>query len=234
MHHGEVVEQMTVERYLLGELDADARDDFEEHMFSCQECALDTRVAALFIDEAKAELGQMAPVRPGLKGDSRQEKTRGRWFSLWRPAFAAPVFAALAAVICFQNLVTLPGLRNAAGRPAVIPVAPLSGATRGETSATVIADRAHGLSVPIDIPLDPALGAFVSYSFEIHDPQGKLAWATAIPAPARKSAGDFELSLVLPGEMLRDGVYSVSISGTGTHGDSTPIEHYSFNIAVTK
>jgi hypothetical protein len=78
------------------------------------------------------------------------------------------------------------------------------------------------------------MGTFVSYSFELYNPQGKLAWSGTIPAPAQGSAGDFELSLVMPGGMLKDGVYSVSISGTGAHGESTPIERYAFNLVVTK
>jgi hypothetical protein len=234
MQHNEAVEQMTVERYLLGELDADAREDFEEHMFGCSECALDARVATAFIEEAKVELGKVAPSQPEVKDAGKREKDRNRWFSWWRPTFAAPAFATLVMVICYQNLVTLPVLRKAACQPTVIPTAPLSGGTRGEMHTIVVADRARGIAVPVDIPLDPGIGTFVSYSFEVYNPQGKLAWSSTIPAPAQGSTGDFELSLVMPGGMLRDGTYSVSISGTGAHGESTPIEHYAFNIAVTK
>ncbi|MGB0065969.1 MAG: zf-HC2 domain-containing protein [Terracidiphilus sp.] len=234
MNHDEAVAQMTVERYLLGELDPSARDDFEEHLFDCPDCALDTRVATAFIEGAKAELAEMAPARLGVKDTPGREKGRGLWFLAWRPAFAAPVFAALVAVVCYQNLVTFPALRNAAGQPVVIPVAPLSGATRGEVRPTVAASPAHGIALPVDIPLDPALGAFVSYSFQIQDPQGKLAWSGSIPAPAQGTTGDYQLSLVMPGGILKDGAYSVSISGTGAHGESTPIEQYGFNVAVTK
>jgi hypothetical protein len=225
---------MTVERYLLGELDADAREDFEEHMFCCPDCALDSRVATLFIEEAKAELGEIAPTQPEVKDTGKRDKGLAGWFSWSRPAFAAPVFAALVAVIGYQNLVTFPVLRNAASQPAVVPVAPLSGAARGEMRTTVVADRGRGIAVPVDIPLDPGIGTFVSYSFELYNPQGKLAWSGTIPAPAQGSAGDFELSLVMPGGMLKDGIYSVSISGTGAHGESTPIERYAFNLVVTK
>jgi len=44
MNHDEAVEQMAVERYLLGALDPGAQEEFEEHMFGCPECALDSRV----------------------------------------------------------------------------------------------------------------------------------------------------------------------------------------------
>lgn len=234
MNHSEAVEQLAVERYLLGELNDNAREDFEEHMFCCPECALDARVATVFIDEAKAELGQIAPSQPEVKSTGKREKGRNQWFLWLRPAFAAPVLAALVLVICYQNFVTFPALRKQAGQPAVIPVAPLSGGTRGETHATIAADRAHGIAVPVDIPLDPAIGTFVSYSFALYNPQGKLAWSDSIATPAQTPTGDLQLSFVIPGRLLANGTYSVSISGTGAHGESTPIEHFVFNIALTK
>jgi hypothetical protein len=233
MNHNEAVEQMTVERYVLSELDADAREDFEEHLFTCPDCALDSRVATMFIEEATSQLGEIAFSQPEVKTAKRDKGLAG-WCSWLRPAFAVPVFAALVAVIGYQNLVTLPVLRKAASEPAVIPDAPLSGATRGVMGATIVAERGRGIAVPVDIPLDPGLGAFVSYSFELYNPQGKLAWSGTIPAPAQKSTGDFEISLVMPGGMLKDGIYSVSIAGVGAHGESTPIEHYAFNVAVAK
>lgn len=234
MNHSEAVEQMAVERYLLDELDAHAREDFEEHMFGCSECALDARVATVFIEEAKTELGRIAPSQSGVKSTAKKEKGRSHWFIWLRPAFAAPVFAALVMLIGYQNLVTLPSLRKAATQPAIVPVAPLSGVTRGETRTTVAADRAHGISVPVDIPLDPAIGTFVSYSFELYDPQGKLAWSGTVPAPAQKSTGDLQFSFVVRGGMLKSGTYRVAISGTGAHGETTPIENYVFDVALAK
>jgi Putative zinc-finger len=234
MNHNEAAEQMVVERYLLGELDSNAREDFEEHMFDCPECALDSRVAAMFIEEAKVQLGEVAPARPEAKDARKSETKRSHWSSWFRPAFAIPIFAALVMMIGYQNLVTLPSLRKEAGQPVIVPVAPLSGATRGEVRRTVTVNRAHGIAVPVDIPLDPALGAFDSYSFQLYNAQGKLAWSSTIPAPAQSSNSDLQLSIVMPGGMLKDGTYSVSISGIGFHGENTPIEHYVFNVALTK
>lgn len=234
MNHDEAVEQMAVERYLLGELDGDAREGFEEHMFGCHECALDARVATVFIDEAKPELGKIAPNQTEAKTTGNKERGRSNWFLWLRPAFAAPVFAALVIVIGYQNLVTFPALRETAAQPAVIPEAPLSGATRGESRPTVTADRAHGISVPVDIPLDPAIGTFVSYSFQLYDSHGKRAWSGTIPAPAQKSTGDLQFSFVVPGGMLKDGTYRVSITGNGAQGEATPIESYVFDVALTR
>ena len=234
MNHNEVVEQMAVERYLLNELTPDARDDFEEHLFCCSECALDTRVATVFIEEAKAQLGTTLPGQPKVKDAGKTEKGRPHWFSWWRPAFAAPVFAALLVVIGYQNLVTFPALRNSASQPSVIPTAPMYGATRGAARTTFTADRAHGISLPVDIPLDPAIGSFASYSFELKDPSGKLAWSGSIQAPKPDSSGDVQFSVVMPGRMLENGTYSLSISGLGTDQKLTPIERYVFDVSLTR
>ncbi len=234
MNHNEAVEQMAVERYLLNELAPDAREEFEEHMFGCQECALDTRVATVFIDEAKVQLGKIAPSRTEVKDAVQSEKGRTHWFSWWRPAFAAPAFAALLVVIGYQNLVTFPALRASADQPTVVPTAPIYGATRGVAKTTVTADRTHGISLPVDLPLDPGIGSFVSYAFELKDPAGKLAWSGSIQAPKSDSSGDVQLSVVIPGGMLESGTYALSISGAGSDGKLTPIERYVFDVSLAR
>jgi anti-sigma factor RsiW len=234
MNHNDAVKQMTVERYLLGELDPDARQEFEEHLFDCTECALDSRVAEAFIEEAKAQLSEIVPGRPEVKGAGGGNKNRTHWFWWSRPAFVVPVLVALVLVVCYQNLVTFPALRLAASLPTVVPVAPLTGATRGDARTVVVADSAHGIALPVDIPLDPALGAFASYSFELYSPERKLAWTAKIPAPTQATSSDVQFSIVMPGRMLESGVYSVSISGIRSNGDSMPIENYVVDIALSK
>jgi len=50
MDHTAVVRDKMTERYLLNELDSDLRDQFEEHYFDCQECALDVSAGAQFVE----------------------------------------------------------------------------------------------------------------------------------------------------------------------------------------
>jgi anti-sigma factor RsiW len=47
MDHQEAVRQNATEKYLLDELDPELRDQFEEHLFDCQDCALDVRAGAM-------------------------------------------------------------------------------------------------------------------------------------------------------------------------------------------
>ncbi len=116
MNHTEAAKQMVVEQYLLDELTPDAREAFEEHLFDCPDCALDLRAGAAFVDEAKAEL-------PGIAVNTEAPAKVGKFnskpdfrLSWWKPAFVAPVFAAMLLVLVFQNVVTFSGIARS-GKP---------------------------------------------------------------------------------------------------------------------
>jgi anti-sigma factor RsiW len=56
MGHDEAVRTLATEKYLLGELDPELRDQFEAHVFACQHCAFDLWSAATFLEYAKVVL----------------------------------------------------------------------------------------------------------------------------------------------------------------------------------
>lgn len=66
MEHSEALKEMTAERYLLDELTPEVREEFEQHMFDCQECAFDIRAGAAFVDEAKTQLPELTRNSPAL------------------------------------------------------------------------------------------------------------------------------------------------------------------------
>lgn len=233
MNHTEAVKQMVVEQYLLDELTPDAREAFEEHLFDCPDCALDLRAGAAFVDEAKAEL-------PGIAVNTEAPAKVGKFnskpdfrLSWWKPAFVAPVFAAMLLVLVFQNVVTFPALREAANQPRIVPVAPLHGATRGGNHLTLIANRTHGVALPIDLYIESGMAPAASYSFDLRDPQGKLAWTGTMPAAVQESDSGQRLSIVIPGSMLRNGSYSLSVTSVASNGERTTIQQYIFDIVVS-
>jgi Putative zinc-finger len=245
MDHSEAVQQMAAERYLLNEMTPDAREAFEEHLFDCPECALDLRAGAAFVETAKAQLPKLTGALPasvparsrkprGLRGWSLRDWSQRVWRLRWlQPTFAVPAFASLLLVLCYQNLVTYPGLRAAANQPRLLPWAPLQGATRGSIRLAITADRQHGVALPVDLPEQPSLGAYASYCFDLYDPQGKLVWTGVVAAPNESESGGQRLSLVIPGAMLQNGAYSLVVSGTGTHGERTGIDRYAFDLSLT-
>jgi len=237
MDHSEALQQMAAERYLLNELTPEARDAFEAHLFDCPECTLDLRAGAAFVEEAKTQLpGLTGELKTPAPSSSRNFKVKREWWQGWlRPAFAAPVFATLLLVIGYQNLVTFPALRASADQPRLLPWAPLHGATRGGAHQTITADRRHGVALPIDLPSQPSMGAYASYSFGLYDPQGKLAWTGTASAPSNSDEAGVaqRLSLVIPGAMLESGAYTVAVSGVAAHGERTELDKYVFDLQIS-
>jgi hypothetical protein len=233
MNHSEAVKEMAAERYLLDELSPDVRDAFEEHMFDCPECALDVRSGSTFIGEAKIQLPEIRLGSPAAKPIALPRQKDKQWFSWLRPAFAVPAMAALLLVVGYQNLITLPALHKAASQPRVMQVAPLYGATRGGSHASITADRANGIVLPVDLPLDSAAGNVAFIAFELSNAQGKTIWTNTVPASAQ-SGGDLQLSIVVPGGMLENGAYALTASSVGAHGEQTAIGRYVFDVVLSK
>jgi len=225
MEHSEAVQQMAAERYLLGELSPELRDAFEEHFFDCPECALDLRVAAAFVQEAKSQL-------PDFKGPSAARPQpipmpqRRDWFSWWRPAIAVPAFVALLAVIGYQNLVTIRSLRSASQQPRLLPWITLHAETRGFAHMPVLANRESGVVLLIDLPQD---AAYSSFAFELNDPQARHVWSQTVSASAESSNGG-PLSLLIPAAGLQQGPYTLTISGITPQGNRTQLDRRTLDV----
>jgi hypothetical protein len=54
--HDEAVRTLATEKYLLGEMYSDLREEFEMHLFDCEQCAFDLWAAVTFLAHAKAIL----------------------------------------------------------------------------------------------------------------------------------------------------------------------------------
>lgn len=245
MDHDEAVKQMAVERYLLDEMAPDAREAFEEHLFDCQECALDLRAGVAFVDAAKAQLLPMiepsplvappAPAQPSRNPSSAKLEDWLSWLrptwlrpTWWRPVFAMPAFAALLLALGYQNLVTLPALR-AANQPRLVATAPVFEATRGGGHPVVEADRKQGVVLPLELPQQPGVTGPESFAVDLYNPDSKLAWSGAMQLAAQ-SDDSRRVSLEIPGAMLHNGSYSIAISGVGSNGERTPLGRYTFDL----
>jgi hypothetical protein len=226
MDHSQAVDQMAAERYLLDELTPELREDFEEHFFDCEECALDVRAGAAFVAGAKTQLADLPASQPASPWSvpARPVAKKPRWSFWWQPVFAAPVFAMLLGVIAFQNFSTIPGLRSAADEPRILPWVSIHTGTRGSAPIKVAADAKQGAVVIFDTPQNLA---YTSYAFELYDPEGKKFWIQSVPAPD-ETAGT--LSLFVPASRLRQGSYSLAIYGVTSKGERTKIEQRTLDI----
>lgn len=227
MNHSDAIERMAAERYLLDELTPEEREAFEEHVFDCPECALDLRAGSAFITEAKAQLPEMvsqSSVRIAQPAKTDAKKMGWSWF---KPAFAIPVFAVLLALIAYQNLSVIPGLKRAAIEPRVLHSTAIHIGTRGSPHTAITADRTEGLALSFELP---QTSAYLSYVFELYDPKGKQVWSHTIAGSTTDSPDDGIVSLIVPGAGLRAGSYILTISGVTPQNTRVEIDRRTLDV----
>jgi hypothetical protein len=220
MDHEEAVRQKATEKYLLNELDREQRDAFEDHLFDCQECALDVRAAAMFVEQTKVALAE-SPKTQSVPAAARapivlERERKPAWYAWFRPAFAVPVLALLLAVIGYQNFVTLPHLMQAVNEPRIGPWASINVSTRGAEATTVKVTQGQGFNLIVNLPPDKSYSA---YTLQLYNPAGKLQWTGRIPA----SSPDDARSIYVPGEGLEPGRYALATAGITAAGQSLKI-----------
>lgn len=226
MDHTAVVRQKMTERYLLDELDAEVRDEFEEHFFDCPECALDIRAGAQFVAHTKtvlAENSEPAPVRatPGPRS------VQSGWVAWLRPAFAAPALALLLAVVGYQNLVTYPRFQSELNRPQVLPAVSVNVGTWGAGGSPTTVPEGKGLILFVRIPPD---GAYVRYTADLNSPGGKLVGSFTI-APA---AGQDQWPVTVPAIRRETGTYTMAVHGITAGGESKDFGIASFELQIQR
>src|SRR5258708_37240563 len=112
MDHDLAVKSQACEKYLLGELSPDLRDAYEEHYFSCAECASQLRMAAELVGA-----GQQIFAQTPAPAVARPVYESGGWLRWFCPAIALPVLATLLLIFGYQNLVIIPQLQESRAPP---------------------------------------------------------------------------------------------------------------------
>jgi hypothetical protein len=207
MDHAEAVRLNAAERYISGELSEALRDQFEEHYFDCFECANDLKSFDTFRTASRMvfeeEVVSRVPPRP-------PEVERAGWFGWLRPLVVVPAIAALAAIVVFQNAVTIPALKQ---RPLAAHVAEaygpsfrLEGTTRGEGISTVSVRPNEGFALDFDfIPAQ----VFASYQGLLLDDADGSVLTFHLPGELANK----EVHLAVPAGLLHAGKYSLVLSG---------------------
>lgn len=225
MDHDVAIRQKMTERYLLDELNAAAREEFEEHFFGCTACAFDVRAGATFVEQSKAALA-----KPPMEDSVRQPlpaPSKPGWLSWLRPAFVVPAMALLLAVMGYQNLVTYPRLMKELNNPSVLPFASVNIGTYGSEKPVIKAREREDFLVFARIPPE---GEYSSYTADLYNPGGKLEWSVMIPAA---SAQD-QWPIHVPGANRVAGSYSLAVRGVDARGESKELGRASFELQVEK
>jgi Putative zinc-finger len=201
MDHDLAVKSQACEKYLLGELSPDLRDAYEEHYFSCVECATQLRMAAELIGAGQRILAEptavVAPTR-------NEVPASGGWPRWLRPAFALPVMAGLLLIAGYQNLVTIPQLKRSQA-PRVLPMFSLIAAnTRGEAVPVFTTQPEQPVGLYVDVPADTA---YSTYMISLEEPTGETIPLRSLTyAEAQKT----QVVVINPGKI---GQYVLVITG---------------------
>lgn len=221
MDHDLVVREKMPEKYLLGELDSNLRDEFEEHFFQCPECAFDVRAGSEFVAHSKHILKESE--EPRRAATPQPEPGRGKWYSWLRPQFAIPAFALLLVVVGYQNLVTLPQLARAVRTPQVLPATSVNLLTYGASDSELAIHNGESFLVNVIVPP----GAhYLAYRVELYNPVGNLAESLSISP----SAGD-TWPIRFPSRNWKSGRYKLTVHGLNA-GQDTEVGSASFELKV--
>lgn len=218
MSHTEAMESNAVERYLLGEMNDDQRQTFEDHYFDCRLCAADVTDGMLFMSAGRG-------VAREAENNVRKFAPRAtRWFP---QAAAAAVLAVSLLGNGYLALVKVPRMAEAARESEAIvrksEVMPLReqqiriSQIRGPEAPEQIRP---GTRISVDIP--PREDA-VSYVLEVRDRDGKLR-GTEVPATRKQAKEPFSMWI---GSLPADR-YELVIRGVRKDGNRFEIATRSF------
>jgi len=212
MDHHLAIKSQACEKYLLGELSPDLRDAYEEHYFSCAECASQLRMAAELVGA-----GQQIFAQTPAPAVARPVHESGGWLRWFRPAIALPVLATLLLIVGYQNLVIIPQLQESRA-PRVLPMFSLISAnTRGETVPEFTTQPNQPVGLYVDVPSD---AAYSTYGISLLDPSGKT---TPLRSLSYAEAQKTQVLVVNPGKI--SGKYILVICGqTNSQPASPPAE----------
>jgi hypothetical protein len=207
MTHQQALSTSASERYLLGEMTEPERSTFEEHYFSCTECAEDVRTLAVMQEG----------VREGfLSSQSRATSAVGRSNVLtmpqparrWYQSTAIPwaLAATLALTAGYQTLIRGPQPQGQAELQAFTPIA-LRPASRGQDP--IIHLPANFAPIALAVDVIGAEGAEVIYDLRTAEGARVLSGRTAAPPSGSP------LVLLIPARSVNPpGHYVLAVSGT--------------------
>jgi hypothetical protein len=219
MDHAEVIQQNIAEKYALGELSPEVREQFEEHYFECAECAADLEAMASLMAAGKVVVEE--GFSPKASVSENPGEKRG-WFAWFRPAIAVPAIAALAGVLVLQNSGLIPILKRPSANQSTVQVYEssyrLQGVTRGAGGSKILVNPHE--SFALDFDFTPTTSAS-SYRGSLLDVSGTEVFSfTVNGAEANK-----ELHLLVPANTIQAGDYDLVFTA-----ESKEVQRLAFSI----
>jgi hypothetical protein len=209
MNHLEAVKLQAAEKYVLGELPPDLREQYEEHYFECVECAEELKATLAFVSAAR-EVVREEP--PPVSEVQKEKAPRSRWAAWFRAAIFVPAMAALVLAVGYYSFSLRPRVGEVTAPGQVLDSSPsfgLRGGDRLENEKTVLQVRGNE-SFQLHFDFVPAQDHnFAFYTGELLDKSSRVLLEFDIPRDRMNK----EVNLVVPAGLLRPGDYTLAVFG---------------------
>jgi hypothetical protein len=205
MNHKQAVELQLAVKYVLGELPAVQRDEYEDHYIDCPECARDVNAAAAFADTAREVFRQEAKSEAHAQGQER-----GGWFAWLRPIIAVPAFAMLLLLLAYESFVVIPNAKEksaSGGAQILFSSYPLRGVNTAGDEGRTISIRS-GEAFLFDFDFVPTR-SFDSYIAQLQDEAGHVVLESKIAG----GNANREAHLAITSGVLHPGKYVLAFYG---------------------
>jgi anti-sigma factor RsiW len=213
MDHQEAIGTQAAERYTLDDLTPAEREAFEEHYFTCEECADAVRTCTLLAVNTKA-LAKDEATRPNKAGQVVAMAPRPAR-PAWREWTAAAAAVLLLGIIGYQNAVTIPKLAKQVSSPGPLESVLL----RPQARAAARVVHTHGNTLGLDLELDSS-NRSSSYEVTVRSAAGQafepVRFLPFNDAPSK----DGTLRVRWPSE-IKPGDYEILVRDAG--GNSTQV-----------
>lgn len=219
MTHQEAIDTLAPDRYLLDEMSDVERDAFEEHFFSCTDCAEELRAADAMVAGAKAGFAGGAAAGRVVSMPVGAPRRRA-----WHQSVAIPwaVAATLAILAGYQSLRVGPSLRPDGSPIALVPVS-LRPESRGRETVVPAHEPGRPITLAIDVN-DAPPGTELMYVLNRADGTRVVSGQAPAPQPGTP------LFLLIPGSIeITPAHYILTVHTAATNH---PLGEYRFEVAA--
>jgi hypothetical protein len=226
MDHNLATRLQALARYLLGDLSLPEREDFEEHFFTCRECAEELRTGAMFAANARAVFRDHARrPRPVVPAAHPPDSSVWAWLRpAFQPALTAAFAIALVAVMVHDRRV-ISNLRSdvaQSGEESSNPAYVIHASERGSDELITVPKTVLSFNVTFDLPaVDPG-DKKVALVAQIDDSAGKTRSTIQLPS------GEFA-TVHLPVSKYPAGSYTIILRHASP--DAKEVNRYRFSLA---
>jgi hypothetical protein len=217
MDHQEALRLQAVEKYLLGELTPELREQFEEHYFDCSECATGVKTLGTFLTASRLVLGEES-IAPRVSPHASWAERPG-WFNWLQPVISLPAIMALAAIVVFQMTMAIRSARKHSTVQTVAEVYDssfhLRGATRGAGTAEIVVRPDESFALDFDfIPTR----IFPNYKGSLLDSSGQAVLVFGL----KGEQSNKEVHVVIPKGKVQAGNFELVVVGDSGPSNQIP------------